>query len=85
MPEIINTPSVNPVDTLTECLQQSLQTYLKLLETFSSPKSYRELGRTIRCLVQAIGEAENRYDEVSEDMNDLDNVGLIDYEGDDDK
>jgi hypothetical protein len=85
MPEIINTPAVNPVDTLTECLQQSLNSYLKLLETFASPKSYRELGRTIRCLVQTIGEAENRYDEVSEDMDDLDTVGQIDYEGDDDK
>jgi hypothetical protein len=85
MPEIINTPSVNPVDTLTECLQQSLNSYLKLLETFAAPKAYRELGRTIRCLVVTIGEAENRYDEVSEDMDDLDNVGMIDYESDDDK
>ena len=85
MPEIINTPSVNPVDTLTDCLEHSLNTYLKLLETFASPKAYRELGRTIRCLVQIIGEAENRYDEAVEDMDDIDNVGLIDYEGDDEK
>lgn len=85
MPENINTPPVNPVDTLTECLQQSLQSYLKLLETFASPKAYRELGRTIRCLVVTIGEADNRYDEVNEDMDELDTVGLIDYEGDDDK
>ena len=84
MTENTNTPQVNPVDTLTGCLQQSLLTYTKLLETFASPKAYRELGRTIRCLVQTIGEAENRYDEVNEDMDDIDNVGLIDYEGDDD-
>ncbi len=84
MPENTNTPSVNPVDTLTEALGLSLQSYLKLLKTFASPKAYRELGRTIRCLVVTIGEAENRYDEVNEDMDDLDNVGLIDYEGDDD-
>ena len=85
MPEIINTPSVNPELVLIDCLQQSLQSYLKLLETFSSPKAYRELGRTIRCIIQTIGEADNRYDEVNEDMDDQDNVGLIDYEGDDDK
>jgi hypothetical protein len=85
MPENTNTSPVNPVDTLTDCLEQSLQSYLKLLETFASPKAYRELGRTIRCLVQTIGEADNRYDEVNEDMDDIDNVGLIDYEGDDDK
>ncbi len=83
MPENTNTSPVNPVDMLTDCLEQSLQSYLKLLETFSSPKAYRELGRTIRCLIQTIGEAENRYDEVNEDMDDIDNVGLIDYEGDD--
>lgn len=85
MPEIINTPPVNPVDTLTDVLELSLQSYLKLLETFASPKAYRELGRTIRCLVVTIGEADNRYDEVVEDMEDIDNVGLIDYESVDDK
>ena len=85
MPENINTPPVNPELVLIDCLQQSLQSYLKLLETFSSPKAYRELGRTIRCIIQTIGEADNRYDEVNEDMDDQDNVGLIDYEGDDDK
>jgi len=84
MPENTNTPPVNPELVLIDCLQQSLQSYLKLLETFASPKAYRELGRTIRCLVVTIGEADNRYDEVNEDMDDQDNVGLIDYEGDDD-
>jgi hypothetical protein len=85
MPENTNMPPVNPVDTLTDVLELSLQSYLKLLETFASPKAYRELGRTIRCLVVTIGEADNRYDEVVEDMEDIDNVGLIDYEGDDHK
>jgi hypothetical protein len=84
MPENTNTSPVNPELVLIDCLQQSLNSYLKLLETFASPKSYRELGRTIRCLVQTIGETENHYDEVNEDMDELDTVGLIDYEGDDD-
>lgn len=68
-----DTSLVNREQLLISCLESAHETYLKLLETFASPKAYRELGKTIRCLVQTLGENDPAYDEVSEDTDDFDN------------
>jgi len=76
----ININLGNATEVLSNCLLKSHQTYLNLVDEGFSSDLYREVGRTVRCLAQAIVEAGMLYDDSSEGMDDVDTVGLADPE-----
>jgi hypothetical protein len=60
----------NAGEVLANCLLKSHQTYLTLVDEGFSSDLYREVGRTVRCLAQALVDAGMTYDEVGEDVDD---------------
>ena len=60
----------NATEVLSSCLLKSHQTYLNLIDEGFSSDLYREVGRTVRCLAQALVDAGMPYDEVGEDVDD---------------
>ena len=72
----ININTGNATEVLTHCLLKSHQTYLNLVDEGFSSDLYREVGRTVRCLAQALVDAGMPYDE---DIDD-DILGLADLE-----
>ena len=66
----------NSAEVLASCLLKSHNTYLNLVDEGFSSDLYREVGRTVRCLAQALVDAGMPYDE---DIDD-DILGLADLE-----
>jgi len=74
----INTDNATKV--LANCLLKSHETYLNLVDEGFSSDLYREVGRTVRCLAQALVDVGMLYDDASEGMDDIDTIDLADPE-----
>lgn len=73
MAAITNNQSVNlgnPQEVLADCLIKTHCIYLGLIDQGFSSDLYREVGRTVRCLAQALAEASITYDEIDDDVDD---------------
>ena len=80
MAAITNDQSINignATEVLANCLLKSHQTYLNLVDEGFSSDLYREVGRTVRCLAQALVDVGMLY---GEGIDDVDTVGLADLE-----
>ena len=70
----------NATEVLGHCLVRSHEAYLNLVDEGFSSDLYREVGRTVRCLAQALVDAGMTYDEAGEGIDDVDTEGLADPE-----
>ena len=70
----------NATEVLANCLLKSHETYLNLVDEGFSSDLYREVGRTVRCLAQALVDVGMLYDDASEGMDDIDTIDLADPE-----
>ena len=70
----------NATEVLSSCLLKSHQAYLSLVDEGFSSDLYREVGRTVRCLAQALVDVGMLYDEVGEGIDDVDTIDLADPE-----
>ena len=83
MAAITNNQSINignATEVLANCLLKSHETYLNLVDEGFSSDLYREVGRTVRCLAQALVDVGMLYDDASEGMDDVDTIDLADPE-----
>lgn len=67
----------NPSEALAHVLVNFQEPYLELLDDGINRDAYQELGKTIRCIAQALSET---FADVSNDEEDFDDFG----DGDDD-
>ena len=68
MTEITKNRSIdigNANEVLANCLLKSHQAYLTLVDEGFSSDLYREVGRTVRCLAQALVDASMPYDDLA--------------------
>ena len=68
MTEITKNRSIdigNATEVLANCLMESTKAYLTLVDEGFSSDLYREVGRTVRCLAQALVDASMPYDDLA--------------------
>ena len=53
----------NATEVLANCLMETTKAYLTLVDEGFSSDLYREVGRTVRCLTQALVDASMPYDD----------------------
>ena len=70
----------NATEVLGHCLVRSHEAYLNLVDEGFSSDLYREVGRTVRCLAQALVEVGMLYDEADGGIDDVDTIDLADPE-----
>lgn len=68
----------NPSEVLAGVLVNFQDSYLEMLDDGLNKDAFRELGKTIRCLSQAL--ADSSFSEIADDDNELE----LDFEDDDD-
>ena len=76
----ININTGNAMEVLGHCLVRSHEAYLNLVDEGFSSDLYREVGRTVRCLAQALVEVGMLYDEADGGIDDVDTIDLADLE-----